>query len=144
MSLRTIKNVAIGVGVTGIVAYLLGFFKAKNNNDSENQEEIQDELNTDNLSYAQTWYTNAATLLREAMDRQGTDESAVLGVLSLLKNKDDWNQLYLKFGNYLPSPWSWNAGQLDTGDLTEWLIEEHDSAELKTIRAILLKIQVTI
>lgn len=139
-----VKAIAIGSAVLIAAGLVGGLFLGKKKEGNSNINEVEKEIDESNLSFPESKYTVMATMLREAMDRIGTDEDTIYGVLALLKTKDDWFKLYLKFGNYLPSIFSWNAGQLSKGDLIEWLIEELDSSEIAKVRTILSKIGVMI
>jgi hypothetical protein len=82
-----------------VVIFVLIFFIGKKVYKSITKtpaDEADDDVKKKNLSYQESWYSQNAGVLKEALRGfmgLGTDEISVLRILRNLKNIDDWNML---------------------------------------------------
>jgi hypothetical protein len=137
----------ISVAVVGIGALALftGYKKLKGLSlkRADGQKEVVDygkEVNKNNLSYPQSQYATFASILFSAMDGMGENYSSIKGVISKLKNHDDWDMLVKVYGNKKNTDhWYKTSFQ---GSLTAWLEDELSSSEHKEIGDMLSKIGV--
>lgn len=90
-------------------------------------------------------YAALADDLFNAMNGYGTDESKIYEVLSILKNKSQWNTLVNTYGVRKLSSGRGNVFQSDfNGNLSNSLKNELSSSELQAANNILNKIGVSI
>ena len=91
----------------------------------------------DNLTQSPSWYSNSANTLFNAMNGWGTTWSDIYGIIKILQNKDDWNELKRQYGTRTLK----HFGYADvTGNLIGHLQYELDSWEKKDINNELIRI----
>ena len=94
------------------------------------------DVNKNELSKSNSWYSQSADNLFESFEGAGTDEAAVFHIMKQLENKSDWNMLVSKFGmrgdGYIFSDES----------LIEWIKSELSDSDLEKLRRILERIDV--
>lgn len=92
-----------------------------------------------NLTFANSWYNEAAEALFVAMNGAGTDEAAIIAIINQLQTKDDWNKLVKVFGvRTLDAVWINTC----TGNLPACLMSELSGKDLDKVRSKLLSIGV--
>lgn len=60
--------------------------------------EKENPVENDNLTQSQSWYSNSATTLFNAMNGWGTGWSDIYAIFQIIQNTDDWNELKRRYG----------------------------------------------
>lgn len=60
--------------------------------------EKENPVKNDNLTQSQSWYSNSATTLFNAMNGWGTGWSDIYAIFQIIQNTDDWNELKRRYG----------------------------------------------
>ncbi|MCL2328307.1 MAG: hypothetical protein FWC39_07315 [Bacteroidetes bacterium] len=111
--------------------------------DRKRSSERKKDIDTRDLTYDKTWYTDMAAKLFTAMNGAGTDYKAIYAVAEKLKTKSDWLQLVEAYGTRTLSSGLFFISNF-TGQLPESIISELSSSEQKTLNNILAGIGVSI
>lgn len=94
-----------------------------------------------NLTYPNSWYKEAAESMYAAMDGVGTNESRIMGIITQLRNADDWNALVSAYG-YRKLHWGFYSSF--EGTLPQCLVDELGNSYLDKIRQHLVSIGATV
>jgi len=117
------------IGGAGVVYMLYSAMKYLQSDTRSEHWAAQQEVDKDELSYDKLWYKNSAKQLFTAMDGAATNEAAIFRVIESLKNKSDYNKLYIEFGEQE------NTSFYDSfkGNLAQWIIEELSGSDLDRV-----------
>lgn len=92
---------------------------------------IDNPVESDNLTHNKSWYENQANAIFNAMDGIGTDFGAIEAVCIALRTQDDWNQLVRSYGTRTIT--NWVSGDV-TGTLQVCLKADCSNNEVLWIR----------
>lgn len=87
--------------VLGIILIYWLFNKGKKivQNISDSIENVRENpVESNNLTYENSWYKKNADAIFNAMDGAGTDETTVYNIFIKLRNQDDYNKLNREYG----------------------------------------------
>lgn len=121
-----------------VILYLIFHFAKKEITDlfakdkaKELDKQLDNEIQTEHLTYPESDYTLMASTLYTAMDGAGTDESAIGRIFNKMQNRSDVLKLIQAFG------------VKDGEDLSQWLQGDLDAADMATyVNDILSKKQI--
>lgn len=125
------KFLWIYLGIFGLIVLVIVYFLGRSTGKKQKGSELQDEIQSNNLSYPKSQYTTWANILESAMFRMGTDEDAIYNVFRKMNNDDDVKALITAFGSRRQEL------QLYSSTLGEWLTRELDESELTELNQIL-------